>query len=328
MTRHVRLILKIAVSATLVAVLLFGLGAASGVGAVLAAASPVYVVLALAVFALDRVLMTYKWLLLLASRGLKLPLWRGVQIYCAAMMWGLFLPATVGADAIRGYMAAREGVDGYEVFASITVERLVGFLASLLFGLAGFLVLSTIGVADERLDAVWWIGALVTFGAALALAASFNERLFTCALALLPRRLSESRIMQRLRHFHGVYRGYGRSRATLGAFFALTLVEQCLVVLATWVTALALGIDVSLLLMAGAVPLSMLVSRLPVSIDGIGVYEGVMVATMALAGVAAAEAVALALAYRGLQVLLWLPWWLAYTLRTGSVRPPRAAPAP
>ena len=318
MGSNVRLILKIAVSATLLGIWLFGLGAAGDVG----------VVLALAVFALDRVLMTYKWLLLLASRGLRLPLLRGVQIYCAAMVWGLFLPATVGADAIRGYMTAREGLDGYEVFASITVERLVGFLASLLFGLAGFLILSVVGAADERLAAVWWLGALATFGAACALAASFNESVFGAALALLPRGWHESRIVRRLRHFHGVYRGYGRSRATLAAFFALTLVEQCFVVLATWVTALALGIDASLLLMAGAVPLSMLVSRLPVSIDGIGVYESVMAATLALAGIVAAEAIALALAYRGLQVLLWLPWWLAYTLRTGSVRPPRSAAVP
>jgi len=317
------LALKIAISATLLAIILFGLGTARDVGSVLAAAIPSYAALAFAVFALDRFLMTYKWLLLLASRGLRLPLVRGVEIYCSAMVWGLFLPATVGADAIRGYMTAREGLDGYEVFASITIERLVGFVASLLFGLAGFLILSAAGAADERLSAVWWLGGLATFGAVLAFVASFNERLFGAALALVPRAWRESRIVQRLRHFHGVYRGYGRNRAAIAAFFVLTLIEQCFVVLATWVTALALSIDVSLLLMAGAVPLSMLVSRLPVSIDGLGVYEGVMVLTLSLAGVSAAEGVALALAYRGLQVLLWLPWWLAYTLQTGTIRPPK-----
>jgi uncharacterized protein (TIRG00374 family) len=325
MTVKIRPALKLAVSVTLLAIILFGLGAARDVGSVLAAAVPAYVALALAVFALDRFLMTYKWLLLLGSRGLQLPLVRGVKIYCAAMVWGLFLPATVGADAIRGYMATREGLDGYEVFASITIERLVGFVASLLFGLAGFLILSAAGSVNDRLDAVWWLGGVATLLGAAALVASFNQRLFGMGLALVPGRLRESRIVRLLTHFHGVYRGYGRNRGALAAFFVLTIVEQCFVVLATWITALALSIDASLLMMAGAVPLAMLVSRLPVSIDGLGVYEGVMVLTLSLAGVSPAEGVALALAYRGLQIVLWLPFWLAYMLETGSVRPPKPA---
>jgi hypothetical protein len=325
---RIGLALKLAVSATLLGLILFGLDAAEGVGGVLAAAVPSYLALAFVVFTLDRFLMTYKWLQLLGARGLHLPLVRGVTIYCSAMVWGLFLPATVGADAIRSYMAAREGLDGYEVVASITIERLVGFVASLLFGLAGFFILSAAGAADERLTAVWWLGGSFTFAAIAALVASFDERLFGAVLALVPRRLRESRIVEKLRQFHDVYRGYGRNRTALAVFFALTMVEQCLIVLATWVTALALSIDVGLVLMAGAVPLSMLVSRLPVSIDGFGVYEGVMVLILGLAGISAAEAVALTLAYRGLQVVLWLPWWLAYTLRTGSVRPPRPAATP
>lgn len=317
-------VFRVAVSVTLLAIILFGFGAARDIGGVLAAAVPSYVALALAVFLLDRFLMTYKWLLLLAARGLDLPLVRGVTIYCTAMMWGLFLPATVGADAIRGYMTTRERLDGYEVFASITIERLVGFLASLLFGLAGFLVLTAAGAADG-LETVWWLGSIATLGAIAVFVASFNERLFAQLLSVVPPAWRESKIVQRLRHFHGVYRGYGRNRGALAAFFALTLVEQCFVVLATWLTALALSLDVSLLMMAGAVPLSMLVSRLPVSIDGLGVYEGVMVLILSLAGVAPAQGVALALAYRGLQILLWLPFWLSYTVQSGSVRPPKPA---
>jgi hypothetical protein len=321
-TTHLRLAFKIAVSMALLAIILFGLGTARDVGRVLAAAAPGYVALAFVVFTLDRFLMSYKWLLLLAARGLHLPLVQGVKIYCSAMVWGLFLPATIGADAIRGYMTAREGLDGYEVFASITVERLVGFVASLLFGLAGFVILRVAGAADERLYPVWWLGGFVTLAAIVALVVSFNEKAFGTALGFVPAGLRESGIVHRLRQFHTVYRGHGENRAAIAAFFVLTLLEQCFVVLATWVTALALHIDAGLLLMAGAVPLSMLISRLPVSIDGLGVYEGVMIVILGVAGIGAAEAVALALANRVIQVVLWLPWWLAYTLQAGTVRPP------
>jgi len=318
-----RVVTKIAVSTVLLAVIVLSLDAVADVGRLMAGAAPGYVALAFLVLTADRFLMSFKWLLLLKSRGLQLPLLRSVQIYCSAMIWGMFMPATVGADVIRGYMTSRHGLDGYEVFASITVERLVGFVASLLFGLAGILILSSAGATDERFDSVWWIGALATLSAAAALILSFNEGLFTRALNLLSHRIGGSRIVQRLRRFHEVYRGYGEHRAIIGMFFALTLIEQCLVLFANWIVALALHIDVSLSFMAGAVALAMLIARLPVSIDGLGVYEGVMVLIMGLVGISAAEAVALSLAGRFIQIVLWLPWWFVYTVQWGLVRPPK-----
>src|SRR5690606_30666308 len=96
-------------------------------------AVPHILALALVVMTLDRLLMTFKWTLLLESRGLTLPLYTGFKIYCATMVWGMFLPTTVGADALRAYLTSRRGLDGYEVTASIIVERMIGFVSALLF---------------------------------------------------------------------------------------------------------------------------------------------------------------------------------------------------
>ena len=326
MTPRVRLLLKILVSTTLAAIIVLSLDDVQDVGRLLLHAAPEYLLLALFVLTVDRFLMSYKWLVLLKSRGLHLPLVRGVQIYCSAMVWGMFLPATVGADAVRGYMTSRRGLDGYEVFASIAVERLVGFLASLLFGLIGLAILGGIGAYDERFGTVWWVGAATLLGATAALSVSFSNTLFDRALRLLPRAVRDSAIVRKLKHFHGIYARYGDQHGVMVAFFVLTLLEQCFVIAGMWFIALALGIQVSLLFMAAVVPLAMLLTRLPVSIDGIGVFEGVLILLLGLGGVGAAEAVALSIAGRLVQVLIWLPWWFSYTVQAGSLRPPKGAP--
>ncbi len=326
MTPREKLLLKVAVSLGLAAVIIWTLDDVGEVGRLIADAEPGHLLAALVVLTADRFLMSYKWLVLLKSRGLHVPLLRCVQIYCSAMVWGMFLPATVGADAVRGYMTSRRGLDGYEVFASIAVERLVGFVASLLFGLVGLAILGSIGADDGRFGGLWWSGAAALLAAALAVSLSFSDRVFAQAMRRLPLRLRETVVVRKIRHFHGIYASYGARGDVILSFFVLTLIEQYLVVLGMWFSALALGIDVGLTFMTAVVPLAMLITRLPVSIDGIGVFEGVLIVLLGLGGVGAAEAVALSLVGRVLQVFIWLPWWFSYTVQAGSLRPPKGAP--
>jgi hypothetical protein len=73
------------------------------------------------------------------------------------------------------------------------------------------------------------------------------------------------------------------------------------------------------------VPLAILVSRLPISLDGIGVYEAIFMAVMTLGGVRPEDSLAVSLASRALQIITWTPWWLALMSRTGFARPPSQA---
>ena len=91
--------------------------------------------------------------------------------------------------------------------------------------------------------------------------------------------------------------------------------------------AVALRVEFNPLFIFAAVPLAILVSRLPISLDGIGVYEGIFVAIMALGGVKPADALAVSLAARAFQIIVWLPWWLMLAARIG-VRPPAEVTAP
>jgi len=314
-------LLKILLTLTFVALIVWQAGGLGEISAAMQRMAPLYMVLVVMVMTLDRILMTYKWGLLLRLRGLHLPLWRGVQMYCAAMIWGMFLPATVGADAIRAVSASRMGLPLSEVTASIIIERMLGFMSALVLALCSLTLLSKLGVLEARFAPLWWIALALLIGALGAFSASFSHRTYQLIHERLLARFRESGVMARLRRFHETYRAYQEHKSGMTVFFGLSFAEQLLPILHSWLIAVGMGIDVGLLFIAGAVPLSLLIARIPISIDGLGVYDGAFILLMALAGVSPAESVAIAMIGRILQILTWLPWWAAYVMGRGSLRP-------
>jgi glycosyltransferase 2 family protein len=313
---------RLAISCTLVAFIIWYLEGLEDIIALISQADPRYLLAGTLVITLDRVLMAYKWALLLHSRGLQLPLMRGTQIYCASMIWGLFLPSTVGSDAIRAFMTCRGGLDSNNVVASIVVERMIGFISALLLGLIGLFILDQTGDVDPRFQPVWWIGGIMLGGAILIFGISLSHSLFDLIYEKTLRHLLRNQMVVRLQKLHKTYVDYNTNKKILTKFFGLTFGEQLQVVLINWLIARALGIDVGLLFMAGVLPLTLLISRLPVSINGLGVFEGVFILLMSFGGISAAEAISIAVTGRLLETVSFLPWWLAYVIDDGTIRPP------
>jgi len=286
---------------------------------------PAWTIAALAAFTIDRVLMSYKWGLLLNIRGYYLSLRMRLMVYCGAMMWGLALPSTVGADGIRILLVRRLSVRVDDALATILVERGIGFVSALLTALTGLLVLRALlpdlGTYDDALLG----GAALLVAAICVLAFSFSSASLSSLMRVLPRRLTHHRIGHLLTQLHEAYRSLAGDRRRLSAFAALTITEQLLLVVCYGLVALALHVQFNAVFMFAAVPLAILISRLPISLDGIGVYEGIFIAVMALGGVKPSDSLAISLVARALQIVVWLPWWLMLAARYGALRPPADA---
>jgi uncharacterized protein (TIRG00374 family) len=317
--------LRIALSIALVVLLFTYVVDAHEVGRILQRFEGGYLLLAIVVVTIDRILMTFKWTLLLRAQGYRLPLLQGVTIYCTSMVWGLALPTTVGADAIRAVMVTKRGFNGTDVITSIVIERMVGFVLALALGLVSLAILRSIGVLDARFDSALYVGVAMLIGVTALLIAALNERLVASVVARLPRFIRESKVMRYLDRFAGAYRRLGGARGTIAKFSVLTVVEQVFSVLFPWTLALGLGVEVNLLLLLGVLPISTLISRLPISFDGLGVFEAVFVGLLVLAGIDAEAALAIAISGRIIQLLAFLPWWFAHVARSGAVRPPVAS---
>jgi uncharacterized protein (TIRG00374 family) len=324
-------LLRLSISALLLIIVFTSMTNVSDVWNDLARVTWPYALAALALVAADRTLMTYKWLLLLASVNRGIPLARGLMIYCSATLLGSALPVTVGGDVIRGVFATRTGIGGEHVIASIVIERVIGFLACMLLGLSSLAYLRYTEALGHRFDPLLWLAMLVFCGGAALAIMSFSANSARKLEGWLPKRLRDSFMVRKLSTVLGAYRELGTKRSTLFVFTLLTLIEQCLPIALTYALAAGMGANISPLWLFCALTVSLIISRLPISVDGLGVFEGIFAGLLSLAQVPAHISVALAFGGRIAQLLVCLPFWLWLSMRygiTGATLKPASASHP
>lgn len=315
--------LKIGITVLLIGAIVWGLGGLREVGVQILRIDPLYVIPILLLFLFDRGLMTFKWGLLLRGRGIRLPFFRGMMIYCASAVWGLFLPSTVGADAVRAYCTSRTGIDSREIVASIIVERFLGFLSALLLAILSIILLTHLGILHHQILFIWLLGGGMLLGGILLFAATVSQSAFVFLHDRVLSGFRHNRIALKLREFHETYRSFTIDRRNIATFFGLTFAEQLVPIFDSWLIAKGLGIDAGLLYFAAALPLALLISRIPISIDGLGVFDGVFIVLMSMAGLSAAQAAAIAILGRILQAAALIPWWVAFVISHRNLRAPQ-----
>lgn len=285
--------LRLAVSAGLMAILLGFMVDLKELGRHLADARWEYLAWLALWITLDRVAMAWKWRILLTCRGMELGLWPAVKAYYLASFAGCFLPSTVGADAMRVAAVSGPGRPWELVTASVVVERTLGFLAAALAAGGALLVLARL---VEHIPIVLVDVSLATGAVVLAVVLVSFSTWLGGRLESLPQRLEgRGRLLVWLGKFLAAYSHYRHHRRTLAWFLLLSLAEQSAPVVGTWLTALAFDIPLSLVQALAVTPLALLFTRIPVSLSGFGVVEGLYVAFFGLVGLTPSQSFLLGL---------------------------------
>jgi glycosyltransferase 2 family protein len=222
---------------------------------------------------------------LVQALGMRLSSAALLQINLATVFYGLVLPAgNVTGIVARFYRMARREPNYAAIAVALAFERLLATLTLCLVGIACWLV--------DR--AAPWPALALLLGALLALLA-VHTLLFTPALARLrgglgrwwPDRLTSLR--EALRQSRDL------PRSVVAKVLALSLLTHALGVLAYALVAGALSLDLPLATVAWTRSAAVLIAILPISVAGLGVREGAMVALLAPYGIAAADALTYAL---------------------------------
>lgn len=280
---------------------------------------PAFVLLALAIAVADRFLMAYKWTLLARVKGIRMRFRRVLGGYWIATFLGIFLPATVGGDAIRAYAVTRDGHEATDVISSIIVERILGFVA--LFALVcGGVTLSTV-TGQSFFDAIepllWSIAALVLVSLAL-MYLSLKEMLPAWVGRLFGRfglETGRNRLGVALKRVWESGAGYQHHTGTLILFLALSVLENLFPLFWTYSLAVAFQMEIPLLFFFILVPVVLLLAQLPISLDGFGIHEGVYVYFLGLVGVPSAVAFLLGIASHVVALTAKLPGGILYAWR-------------
>lgn len=245
------------------------------------AAAPGLLAAALAIVLLMYLLVSLRWRTLARWLGVALPMRLALRAVFLGLFGGQLLPATVGSDVVRGWAAARHAGAVRPAAASVVADRLVA-----LFAACVLLALARASLGEIALP----FAAFAAPAAILASGVLLLAFLLACKVALRP--------------------------GPIAAALALALAIHALGVLAAALAAAAYGVDASLGIWFSIIPVSLIACAVPVSINGWGVREAVIVTLAAAHGIAAADALLVSLTLGALNMAASLPG--AYFLMSGD----------
>lgn len=257
----------------------------------------------------DRVLMAYRWIVLLytldpADRP---PLADILRIFFVSTFVGTFLPS-VGGDAVRAYGIANLNVRGGDAVASVFMDRMLGIASLFLMALAGLTL-------ARDLAANWAIIASLGLAAAACLVTLllvFSQRadvVMSMILTRLPAavRHAGQRVLESIQR-------YAAHHAQLAKVLVCSVAVQALRILQAYYLGRSLGIEASLGIYFAFLPLILLVMLLPVTVSGLGTGQAAFLWFFARVGVSAAAAFALSVLFIGLGIVGNLPGGILYAL--------------
>ena len=310
LARASRLLPRLVIAAGLTAYVLWK----SHPRAVLAAAAgadwrPIAIALVLVLF--DRALMAYRWLVLLCTvdRARRPRFGDVMRIFFVSTFVGTFLPASIGADAVRAYSLAKLNVDGGDAVASVLMDRMLG--------VASVIVMAVIGLtfARELAGNKAIQAALVAAGSicALTMLVVFSPRSAATAAAWIGM-LPFTTLQRAGRRVLESVRKYAAYPSQLVSVLFCSVAVQGLRIVQAYFLGRGLGIDTPFTSYLAFIPLILLIMLLPVTVNGIGTSQAAFVWFFAQAGVDAATAFALSVLFVALGIVGNLPGGMLYAV--------------
>ena len=270
--------LRLAVSLSIIAVILSRVSIRDMLARA-ASGAPLYLVGALALMLMSIVLVALRWRLLARCLGMAMSLGLAVRALFVAAFGGQLLPSALGADVLRGWLLARKTNGVGRVVASLVADRLVALFAACLL-----LLISDRAIAQllpNLAPFVAPLAVLVVGAVLLAFLAGLRRASVLVAVA-------------------------GQAKPLLLAVAIAVAVQGAAVAVAALV-ATAYRVNGTLALWVSVIPLSVILSSIPVSVNGWGVREATIVALATPLGVAPADALLVSVTLGALNVLASLP---------------------
>jgi uncharacterized membrane protein YbhN (UPF0104 family) len=235
--------------------------------AVLSVSLP-HLIAVLALVALDRAVMVWRWILLLRASGAPVSAGLAARIFLVSSFVGSFLPAGLGGDAARAWGLSRQTAQVSEALASVVVDRLLGVAALVVFGVAGAVAWAPI-VGDA-----WSFAASLAVLIGAATGAFWADRLLR---ALMPDHRHDGPIARRLLRLSDAVARYRGRGTVLGTVMVLSLAVQFLRILQAYLLGRGIGLGVPFRYYLLFMPIGLLMLLLPISVSGFGLPQGVIV---------------------------------------------------
>jgi uncharacterized protein (TIRG00374 family) len=267
-----------------------------------------WIALACALVVVDRVLMAYRWWMLLCAidEGRRPPASVVLRIFFVSTFVGTFLPS-IGGDLYRAYSLARQDVSGAQAAASVLMDRLLGVVSIMVMAIVGLFLVRSL-LADRSLLLALAVAAVVCV---IAVSAIFSERVASFCRAIAER-LPMARAQRLGAELISAVRRYRYSHRELSVVLVLSIAVQILRIVQAFCLGRAIGIALPPTTYFALVPAILLIMLLPITVSGLGTGQVAFVGLFGEVGVARPEAFALSVLFIALGIVGNLPGALLY----------------
>jgi hypothetical protein len=236
-------------------------------------------------------LSSIRWKILLASQQIPVRLSRLFRYYLLGYVWNFTLPSDMGGDIVKIYKIIGEEAGKHAKVGAVlatAMDRLLGLLAIVCLIAVAAAVSPLLPQALRIGITAASLAALVAFGLLYFRKLPFAGRL----VRWLAGRLGKASVAEKLLSALALFRSSPRS---FFVAFGISVGFQLLGVFNQWIAFRVVGVEVPLVALFFAVPVTRLLTALPLSMGGIGLKEVGLFGLLASVGVTSTQVVAFSL---------------------------------
>ncbi len=208
------------------------------------------------------IIVGYRWYLVMA--GMQISFSLAMRATFAGLFVGQILPGAVGVDVVRGWMVWNMGINNKSLLASLIIDRLISLFAVALMIAAGLPFL--VPYLPQWMHSLVW---LFLFGGILCITLGY----FSINL-IRPTTVGQAfeRLITRL----GL-KDLTLSKSVLTKALGLAVLTHVSIIISAFFMGRAIGIDSAFFMWALLMPIIILITAIPISINGWGVREMAMI---------------------------------------------------
>jgi uncharacterized protein (TIRG00374 family) len=228
---------------------------------------PFYFAMAVVIFFSSIIAVAFRLRYVVQVHGTKLSVGAAYYVNLIALFFNNVLPSSIGGEMMKAYYLYKNSNGTVSVFSAVVVDRLFGLITMLLISI------STIFFFDSAQGSHKIMGSIVMLSATTITLAIFvfNKRIVD-TLCQLHIPLLPAIFIEKIREIYRAMYEYREHKGIFGRCIALRLLGQTAYILANYLLARSLGIEIPLPFFFFFVPILLLMGVTP-SVNGIGVRE-------------------------------------------------------
>jgi uncharacterized protein (TIRG00374 family) len=258
-------------------------------------AKPIYVLIGFLIWILTRYIAACRMKLLTDRQGMSLSVLQILGISFSTIFYGLFLPGGyLTGGLVRWHKLSKPDNKSAEAVAAIIFDNMVDITTLCTIGIIFWVLDRPSDWSYIGLGLVTVLGGLLLVYIFISTRTISSDDINSINLPFIPNILigKISKLIISLIRYRNLSPGY------FGIIFALSLVSNLFGIIAYYLLATSINMNISIITIAWIRSFLFILSMLPISISGFGIREGALVFLLRPYGISAADAVALSLLIR------------------------------